>query len=153
MTDWPSFCVNLATAAFTGGTFIMGLLLTVPRTRWRWRVTKGEGEGKLARAFVVLENVGMTDVTDVDLSSNREYEDAVTLPEGAHKALVRRGEGIGIWVKATAETPDPDGPLPYVIRLDVPSDTTFTVTWHQLPFLSRTRRKTLRVSGAGARRR
>ena len=105
MTDWPSFWVNLATAVFTGGTFIMGLFM-IPRTRWRMRTIDNKTEDGLSKVHIVLENVGITDVTDVDVTSNHEYSDAITFAEGEHKALVKRGESIGVWVSATAEKPD-----------------------------------------------
>lgn len=147
MTDWPSFWVNLATAVFTGGTFIMGLLFSIPRSRWRIRVVDGKTEDDLSKILVAMENVGMIDVTDVDITSNHEYADAITFPKGEHKALVRRGESIGIWLAATAEKPDLTKPLPMIIRLTVPVGTEVTITWHQLPFLSVTHRKTIRCTG------
>lgn len=145
MTDWPSFWVNLATAVFTGGTFIMGLFM-IPRTRWRMRTIDNKTEDGLSKVHIVLENVGITDVTDVDVTLNHEYSDAITFAEGEHKALVKRGESIGVWVSATAEKPDLQQRLPMVIPLKVPADTELTVTWHQLPFLFQTHRKTIRVA-------
>lgn len=72
----------------------MGLFM-IPRTRWRMRTIDNKTEDGLSKVHIVLENVGITDVTDVDVTSNHEYSDAITFAEGEHKALVKRGESIG----------------------------------------------------------
>lgn len=84
MTDWPSFWVNLATAVFTGGTFIMGLFM-IPRTRWRMRTIDNKTEDGLSKVHIVLENVGITDVTDVDVTST-----SIRTPSRSRKASTRR---------------------------------------------------------------
>ncbi|MDN6458407.1 MAG: hypothetical protein L0K03_01245 [Bifidobacterium crudilactis] len=141
MTDWPSFAVNLATALFTGGTLLLGIVMR-PRVRWSVRISDANPNVGDPWMNAKITNVGNTAALDVIITSNHELNNQVFFPNPKHFGKISQGEAAEIKFSVLCKR-DEDT---WKDELSIREDSTITVSWHQMPFLKREKKQVFRMT-------